>query len=80
MNINDYRNQHKKIHEIPFNSANKWQLSIHELVSSFAIDSNEMMNDNDNININNNNNELKIENEVKNNMKMKIKIKLQFYK
>ena len=30
-NVNDYRKQRKKLFEIPFNSTNKWQLSIHEV-------------------------------------------------
>lgn len=30
-NINEYRRLHRKLHEIPFNSKNKWQVSIHQL-------------------------------------------------
>lgn len=30
-NIEGYRDNRKKIFEIPFNSSNKWQLSIHDL-------------------------------------------------
>lgn len=36
--VSDYRKIHNKLHEIPFNSANKWQISLHELPSEFALD------------------------------------------
>ena len=32
-NITEYRKQHRKVCEIPFNSTNKYQLSIHEFES-----------------------------------------------
>ena len=38
MSVESYRNQHKKLHEIPFNSRNKWQVSVHELLPSYCID------------------------------------------
>jgi len=38
MNIEHYRSEyHKKLHEIPFNSKNKWQVSVHELKPALAI-------------------------------------------
>ncbi|ETO28972.1 Na+/K+ -ATPase alpha 2 subunit proprotein, partial [Reticulomyxa filosa] len=36
--IAHYRKTHFKLHEIPFNSANKWQISVHELPMNFVID------------------------------------------
>ena len=47
MNIDEYRQLHKKLHEIPFNSRNKWQLSIHKLNSNMNINDNDSKNDND---------------------------------
>jgi magnesium-transporting ATPase (P-type) len=35
--IPDYRRAHRKLHEIPFNSKNKWQVSVHVLPAAFAI-------------------------------------------
>ena len=29
--IEDYRREHPKLHEIPFNSSNKWQMSVHQI-------------------------------------------------
>ena len=29
--IEDFRNSNPKVHEVPFNSANKWQMSIHRM-------------------------------------------------
>ena len=37
LTVPQYRLKHKKLHEIPFNSKNKWQLSIHELPKDFCI-------------------------------------------
>ena len=31
MEIEDYRAANPKIHEVPFNSSNKWQMSIHSM-------------------------------------------------
>ncbi|ETO20202.1 Na+/K+ transporting ATPase subunit alpha [Reticulomyxa filosa] len=36
--VANYRKYHKKLHEIPFNSSNKWQISVHELMSNYTID------------------------------------------
>ena len=35
--LTEYRKLHKKLHEIPFNSKNKWQVSVHELPSKMLI-------------------------------------------
>jgi len=35
--IPEYRTNHKKLHEIPFNSKNKWQVSVHVLPPELAI-------------------------------------------
>ena len=43
--VPQYRNEHKKLHEIPFNSKNKWQVSIHELTDKYFIE-NECKSDN----------------------------------
>ena len=37
LNVPTYRNKHKKVFEITFNSTNKWQTSIHCLTSEMAI-------------------------------------------
>eukprot|EP01084_Bolivina_argentea_P229750 387693_1 len=39
-NIKEYRNKHKKLHEIPFNSKHKWQVSVHELPMKHSNDIN----------------------------------------
>ena len=31
MEIEDYRTANPKVHEVPFNSSNKWQMSIHSM-------------------------------------------------
>ena len=31
LNIEEYRAQNPKIHEVPFNSSNKWQMSVHAM-------------------------------------------------
>ena len=31
MDIEDYRTANPKVHEVPFNSSNKWQMSIHSM-------------------------------------------------
>ncbi|ETO21357.1 sodium/potassium-transporting ATPase subunit alpha-2, partial [Reticulomyxa filosa] len=35
--IAHYRKMHFKLHEVPFNSSNKWQISVHELPMDLAI-------------------------------------------
>ena len=37
INLTEYRKLHKKLHEIPFNRKNKWQVSVHELPSKMLI-------------------------------------------
>ena len=37
LKIPEYRAKHKKLHEIPFNSKNKWQVSVHELLPELSI-------------------------------------------
>eukprot|EP01083_Nonionella_stella_P006622 19209_1 len=39
--VPEYRKTHKKLHEIPFNSKNKWQVSVHELPSDFVLETEE---------------------------------------
>lgn len=36
--VANYRGVHQKLHEIPFNSANKWQISLHKLPSEYALE------------------------------------------
>jgi magnesium-transporting ATPase (P-type) len=36
--VPDYRKKHKKLHEIPFNSKNKWQVSVHELPADMLLE------------------------------------------
>jgi len=48
MNIPDYRKKHKKLHEIPFNSKNKWQVSVHELTKDMQLENEQKMDDIDN--------------------------------
>ncbi len=38
MLVPEYREQHNKLHEIPFNSKNKWQISVHELPNNMLLD------------------------------------------
>ena len=45
--IPEYRKKHKKLHEIPFNSKNKWQVSVHQLPKDMLIESEQKMDDND---------------------------------
>eukprot|EP01083_Nonionella_stella_P094582 265413_1 len=39
--VPEYRRTHTKLHEIPFNSRNKWQVSIHELPTDFVLETEE---------------------------------------
>lgn len=32
IDIEEFRNLNPKIHEVPFNSSNKWQMSIHQVL------------------------------------------------
>jgi len=43
MTVPDYRKKHRKLHEIPFNSRNKWQVSVHELPSDMLLDTEQKM-------------------------------------
>jgi len=43
MTIPDYRKKHKKLHEIPFNSTNKWQVSVHELTKDMLLENEQKM-------------------------------------
>ena len=38
MQVPEYRELHNKLHEIPFNSKNKWQISVHEIPSDMLLD------------------------------------------
>eukprot|EP01084_Bolivina_argentea_P192304 330171_1 len=38
IDINNYRKRHRKLHEIPFNSRNKWQVCIHELPKDMILE------------------------------------------
>jgi len=46
INIPAYRKTHPKLHEIPFNSKNKWQVSVHEMTKDMCL-SNEQKIDGD---------------------------------
>merc|ERR1719283_640616 len=41
--IPEYRKRHHKLHEIPFNSTNKWQVSVHELPQDLLLESEEKL-------------------------------------
>merc|ERR1719283_106945 len=43
MDIPEYRKRHHKLHEIPFNSTNKWQVSVHELKQDMLLESEEKL-------------------------------------
>jgi len=43
MSVPDYRVKHEKLHEIPFNSKNKWQVSVHALPREMLLDSEQKM-------------------------------------
>ena len=45
--VPEYRKKHKKLHEIPFNSKNKWQVSVHELPKDLLLDTEEKMDNTD---------------------------------
>jgi len=45
MSVPQYRSRHRKIFEIPFNSTNKWQVSIHELPQSMLLENEHKMDD-----------------------------------
>jgi len=47
MSIPDYREKHSKLHEIPFNSKNKWQVSVHKLPADMMVDCERKMDDMD---------------------------------
>ena len=38
MLVPEYRDLHAKLHEIPFNSKNKWQISVHTLATNMLLD------------------------------------------
>lgn len=38
MGVPEYRKIHRKLHEIPFNSKNKWQVSVHELPGNMVLE------------------------------------------
>jgi magnesium-transporting ATPase (P-type) len=41
--VPEYRKRHKKLHEIPFNSKNKWQVSVHELPKDMLLETEQKM-------------------------------------
>merc|ERR1719486_720318 len=43
LNIPEYRKKHEKLHEIPFNSTNKWQVSVHALPQDMLLENEEKM-------------------------------------
>jgi len=43
MNVPEYRAKHRKLHEIPFNSKNKWQVSVHELSKDMLLETEQKM-------------------------------------
>merc|ERR1740139_2145376 len=43
LNIPEYRKRHFKLHEIPFNSTNKWQVSVHELPQDLLLENEEKL-------------------------------------
>eukprot|EP00485_Elphidium_margaritaceum_P001594 CAMPEP_0202689942 /NCGR_PEP_ID=MMETSP1385-20130828/5107_1 /ASSEMBLY_ACC=CAM_ASM_000861 /TAXON_ID=933848 /ORGANISM="Elphidium margaritaceum" /LENGTH=801 /DNA_ID=CAMNT_0049345161 /DNA_START=115 /DNA_END=2516 /DNA_ORIENTATION=+ len=45
MDIPAYRGRHKKLHEIPFNSKNKWQVSVHELPKDLLLENEQKIED-----------------------------------
>ena len=47
MMVPEYREKHSKMHEIPFNSKNKWQVSVHKLPKDMLLDSEQKMEDMD---------------------------------
>jgi len=38
MAVPEFRKRHTKLHEIPFNSKNKWQVSVHELANEYCLE------------------------------------------
>jgi len=45
MSVPEFRKVHRKLHEIPFNSKNKWQVSVHELPRDRMLDCERKMDD-----------------------------------
>jgi len=45
IDVPEYRKRHKKLHEIPFNSKNKWQVSVHELPKDLLLENEQKIED-----------------------------------